>query len=45
MDEGFCSSGGEGWAYTGDVFEVEEGCLCDLFDVFVEGEGLVKYDA
>ena len=26
-------------------FEVEEGCLCDLFDVFVVGEGLVKYDA
>ena len=24
---------------------MEEGCLGDLFDVFVEGEGLVKYDA
>ena len=45
MDEGFCSCGGEGWTETGNVFEVEEGCLCDVFDVFVEGEGLIKDDS
>ena len=45
MDERFCSCGGEGWTETGDVFQMKEGCLGDLFSVFVEGEGLVKDDA
>lgn len=45
MDEGYGGLRSEGRAEAGDVPEMKEGGLGNVFNVVFEGEGLVKDDA